>query len=69
MGGTAMFSLLALCGDIGCSIGPGIVGGISNALQGAGQPTLTALKWGLAVATIFPLLLFVAVRILRRKSR
>lgn len=68
-GGTAMFSLLALCGDIGCSIGPGIVGGISNALQSAGQPTLMALKWGIAVATVFPLLLFVAVRILRRKSR
>ena len=68
-GGTAMFSLLALCGDIGCSIGPGIVGGISNALQGAGQPTLTALKWGLAVATVFPLLLFIAVRLLRRTNR
>lgn len=68
-GGTAMFSLLALCGDIGCSIGPGIVGGISNALQSAGQPTLLALKWGLAAATAFPLLLFVAVRILRRKNR
>ncbi len=68
-GGTAMFSLLALCGDIGCSIGPGIVGGISNALQGAGQPTLTALKWGLAVVTVFPLLLFVAVRILCRTNR
>lgn len=68
-GGTAMFSLLALCGDIGCSIGPGIVGGISNALQSAGQPTLLALKWGIAVATVFPLLLFVAVRIRHRKSR
>ncbi len=69
MGGTAMFSLLALCGDIGCAIGPGIVGGISNALQGAGQPTLIALKWGLAVAMVFPLLLFIAVRLLRRVNR
>ena len=68
-GGTAMFSLLALCGDIGCSIGPGIVGGISNALQSAGQPTLLALKWGIAAATVFPLLLFIAVRVLRRTNR
>ena len=68
-GGTAMFSLLALCGDIGCSIGPGIVGSISNALQRAGEPTLTALKWGIAAATVFPLMLVVAVCVLHRKSR
>mgnify|MGYP000216554393 CR=1 FL=1 len=29
-GGTAMFAVLALAGDVGCSIGPGIVGIISN---------------------------------------
>ena len=68
MGGTAMFSLLALCGDIGCSIGPGLVGGISNALQRVGQPTLVALKWGIAAATLFPFMMFVTVRVLRRKS-
>ena len=65
-GGTAMFSLLALCGDIGCSIGPGIVGGISNALQRVGEPTLIALKWGIAVAAMFPFLLFICVRLLCR---
>lgn len=68
MGGTAMFSLLALCGDIGCSIGPGMVGVISNALQRAGEPTLLALKWGLAAATVFPLVMLIAVRVLRRKT-
>lgn len=68
-GGTAMFSLLALCGDIGCSIGPGMVGAISNALQRVGEPTLVALKWGLAAATVFPLMMVIAVRVLRRKSR
>lgn len=68
-GGTAMFSLLALCGDIGCSIGPGMVGAISNTLQRMGEPTLDALKWGLAAATVFPLILVIAVRVLRRTSR
>jgi hypothetical protein len=63
-----MFSLLALCGDIGCSIGPGMVGVISNALQRAGEPTLLALKWGLAAATVFPLVMLIAVRVLRRKT-
>ncbi len=67
-GGTAMFSLLALCGDIGCSIGPGMVGMISNALQRAGESTIIALKWGLAAASVFPLLMVIAVRVLRRKS-
>lgn len=69
LGGTAMFSLLALCGDIGCSIGPGLVGGISNALQRVGHPTILALKWGLAVATLFPLLMVIVVRVLHSKSR
>ena len=34
-GGTALFALLALAGDIGCSLGPGLVGLISNAVQKA----------------------------------
>lgn len=51
-GGTAMFALLALAGDIGCSAGPTLVGLISN-LSG-GQ-----LKTGLLAAICFPLVLFV----------
>ncbi len=66
LGGTVMFSILALCGDVGCSVGPSIVGGISNALQSAGQSMVTALKWGLAGSMVFPFMLFVMVRILRR---
>ncbi len=68
-GGTAMFSVLALCGDIGCSVGPWMVGTLSNALQSAGTTTLTALKWGLAVATVFPLVLAAAVGWLRRHNK
>ncbi len=68
-GGTAMFSLLALCGDVGCSVGPGLVGALSNALQSSGTGTLTALKWGLAAATVFPLVLVLAVGVLRRRRR
>ena len=68
MGGTAMFSLLALCGDIGCSVGPGMVGWISDAMQQAGEPTLLALKWGLAAAIAFPLLLVITLRVLQRKN-
>ncbi len=59
-GGTAMFAFLALAGDLGAAISPTIVGGISNILDGN-------LKIGLLVATIFPLLLILALIILKRK--
>ena len=50
-GGTIMFALLALAGDIGCSTGPTLIGLVSNAASGN-------MKTGILVATIFPLLLF-----------
>ena len=31
MGGAALFSLMACCGDIGCTIGPAFVGFVSKA--------------------------------------
>lgn len=49
-GGTAMFALLALAGDTGCSAGPTIVGFISAALG-------DDLKTGLLSAAVFPLLM------------
>lgn len=47
MGGTAMFALLALAGDVGCSGGPTLVGMISGLFAGE-------LKAGLLAAIIFP---------------
>lgn len=49
-GGTAMYALMALAGDLGCSSGPTVVGMIADANGGN-------LKVGLGVAMIFPLLL------------
>lgn len=57
-GGTTMFALLALAGDVGCSTGPSIVGFISNALGG----TEMAIKIGLLSIIIFPLAMVVAIR-------
>ncbi len=57
-GGTAMFALFALCGDLGCSSGPTLVGFVSNA---AG-----ALQSGLLAAIVFPIALILAVLALRR---
>lgn len=58
-GGTALFALLALAGDLGGSIGPSIVGNIS---QSAGEN----IKAGILSAVLFPVVLVVCVFALRR---
>lgn len=59
-GGTAMFAFLALAGDLGATVSPSLVGGISNMVGGN-------LKAGLFAATVFPLLLIFGLIILHRK--
>jgi MFS family permease len=51
-GGTALFALLALGGDVGCSVGPTLVGFTADLFGGA-------LKTGLAFAILFPALMLV----------
>ena len=58
-GGTAMFALLALAGDIGCSGGPSVVGTVSGLYH-------DNLKSGLLAAVIFPLCLIICVSRLQR---
>jgi len=53
-GGTAMFALLALAGDLGCSGGPTVVGMVSNAVHGN-------MKLGILAAIVFPALLLVCL--------
>lgn len=53
-GGTAMFALLALGGDIGCSGGPTLVGIVSGIYQ-------DNLKAGILAGVIFPLLLLTGI--------
>ena len=59
MGGTAMFALLALAGDLGCTTGPTMAGLISGAADGK-------LQTGLIFAAIFPLILGAATLILQK---
>lgn len=49
-GGTPMYSLLALGGDVGCSIGPSLVGFVSAACGGD-------LHMGILAASFFPLIM------------
>ena len=53
-GGTAMFALLALAGDLGCSSGPTFVGLVSEA---CGED----LKKGILAGAIFPILLLIGL--------
>lgn len=59
-GGTAMFAFLALAGDLGATVSPAMVGSVSNMAGGD-------LKAGLLAAIVFPLLLILALVILRRR--
>lgn len=53
-GGTAMFALLALAGDVGCGGGPTIVGMVSGAMN-------DNLKMGILAGIIFPVLLLTGI--------
>lgn len=53
-GGTVMFALLALGGDVGCSGGPTLVGFISSQLAGN-------LKMGILAGIVFPVLLLIGI--------
>ena len=57
-GGTALFALLALAGDLGCSGGPTLVGYISSL---AGDD----LKKGILAAVVFPVLLVAGILLLK----
>ena len=60
-GGTAMFALLALGGDVGCAGGPTLVGMVSGALE-------DNLKMGILAGIIFPIMLLTGI-ILCKKTK
>lgn len=60
-GGTAMFALLALAGDLGCSGGPTLVGYVSSVAS-------ENLKRGILAAIIFPILLIVGIVLTKSKK-
>ena len=60
LGGTAMFALLAMAGDLGGSVGPGIVGFVT-------QNANDNLKVGMLAGCVFPTVLVLSVLLLKRK--
>ncbi len=61
-GGTAMFALLAMAGDLGGAFGPGLVGNIA-------QNANNNLQKGMLVGCIFPLILIISLLILKNLRR
>ena len=57
-GGTAMFALMALAGDLGCSSGPTVVGLVADRFDGD-------LKKGIAVALVFPVVMLAGIFLMK----
>lgn len=75
LAGTALFGLYAICGDIGCSVGPWLAGIVSDLVNGSeklvsfgvslgwSEPSV-GLRTGLFASTLFPVMLVVCSVIL-----
>lgn len=59
---TAMFAFLAVAGDIGCTSGPTLIGWLTDAVGGD-------LKKGLLFAIIFPVIMILAMLLMRKESK
>jgi len=69
--GPVLFSMLALGGDLGCSLGPWLTGRVSDMyLDGLQNITPAAesqaIRYGLLAAAIFPLLMLILIIIMRK---
>ncbi len=60
-GGTALFALLALGGDLGCTAGPTLVGFVSGRLN-------DDMRMGILVGTIFPILLLLGIYLCKKEK-
>lgn len=61
-GGTALFALLALFGDLGCSTGPAAVGFITSLFS-------DNLRYGILFAVLFPLILTFLLRVVGNEKK
>ncbi len=58
-GGTALFALLALGGDLGCTAGPTLVGFVSGKFN-------DNMRMGILIGTIFPILLLLGIHLCKK---
>ena len=74
-GGTAMFAMLALAGDVGCSLGPAIVGFVSNNesiinkfsfIMINNNSVQLSIKTGIFFAVFFPIIMFITLFLFKK---
>lgn len=61
-GGTALFALLALFGDLGCALGPYVVGNVASAFN-------DNLNIGILTAAVFPVIMCIALIIFLKTTK
>lgn len=61
-GGTAMFALLALAGDVGCTAGPTLVGFVSDGFGGN-------MKAGILAGIVFPVVLLISLFLWKKPKK
>lgn len=69
VGGTSMFAVLALCGDMGCAVAPLMVGAVTDYLVAGDHSPALSMRGGFAVCMIFPILLTAGLLLLRKRKR
>lgn len=60
-GGTTMYALMALAGDLGCSLGPTVVGMVADRMNGN-------LKSGILMAILFPICMLASLAFVKQKK-
>lgn len=68
-GGTAMFAMLAMFGDFGCSLGPWLTGILSDAAKADPSITMDPLKFGLMFCIVFPILMIILLNFTKQMKR
>lgn len=67
-GGTAMFALLATCGDMGCSFGPWLAGMVSDATEKHAATGIGGLQAGIMLGMVFPLIMMMFLLMLWKRK-
>ncbi len=67
-GGTVMFALLAVFGDLGCAGGPGLAGLMSDLAESSAAIGMDNLRFGILCGTVFPVLMLVMLLLTRKRK-
>ena len=78
-GGTAMFAVLAMSGDLGCAVGPWLTGVVSDVTEKYNfnlfnlyanlEPQQISIKFGVLSGVIFPLITVISLLLLKNKKK